>query len=388
MLAYRKTDFDLFLQSHAPGTNSASPFYSPNFFARMGLFLFGNLGASSAFGLFALIFLSSGDRNLGFLLIFSGVALGFSLEAMLRRHRPFFRAGLEEAALYGALGCLVAGLIWSFELYKDIPVGFLVLVTMAFALAAIRYADGLLAVAAYALGLYVVFSWAAGWGDRARYVLPPLVIAISSAMIWASGKALRHSAWRYWHHLGKALRCVAILTCYAGGNNLAVRELSQSLFDLSLATNEDIPLALVFYGYSFGFPIFCIAWGLRQHDRLFLHMGLVLAGFAVFTYKYYHHGIPLEIGMVIGGVILLGVAIAALKWFRHPRFGISSQSQESFQPEGAQNLEGLAALANISGHGTTHQNPGGDEPIAEGFPDKGLQGEGGKFGGGGASSGF
>ncbi len=383
MLAYHKTDFDQFLLSRDQGFDQASPFYSPNFFARIGLFLFGNLGGWSVFGLFSLVFMSGGRHGLGFLLTLFALGLVFLLEAMLRREKPFFRAGLEEAALYGALGCLISALFWSFGLYIRTPIGFYLFVAILFSLAAIRYADSLLAVVAYGLGLYVVFTLVARGGNSARYLLPPLVMVISAGMIWASGKALRHSGWRYWHHLGKALRCVSIVTCYAGGNYFVVRELSRVMFGLSLGPEEDIPLAFVFNAFTFGFPIFCIAWGLRQHDRIFLQVGLALVGFAVFTYKYYHSTLPLEVGMVLGGVVLLGLAAVAIKVFRNTRYGITSQSHASYRPKGAQNLEGLAALANVSGQEVAPQNSGGD-----GLSGEGLQGGGGKFGGGGASSGF
>src|SRR3954454_21383473 len=129
MLAYRKNDFDALARSEAVSRwakdklveessgkslseKFPSPFYTPNEFIRIGLFIFATIGAMAAAGLFFLMTGSaSSETGVGAYLIVFGAGMAFLLEMLVRKEKPFYRAGAEEALLYGALICLVSGIL-------------------------------------------------------------------------------------------------------------------------------------------------------------------------------------------------------------------------------------------------------------------------------------
>lgn len=394
MLAYRKSDFDALARSEAaarwakdPSLDEAaakalagrfpSPFYTPNEFIRIGLFIFGSICAMAALGLFYLMTGIRGTSNdIGILLVVFGAGMMLLLETLLRRDKPFFRAGLEEAILYGALLSLISGFLVLIRFKSDPNLALALFLGIVCAAAALRYADSLLAAVALGWGFHALFHACEGLGNRAGYVLPMLVIAISALMVKASGWALRQDGLRYWEHLWKVLRFLALLTCYAGGNYFVVREMSHALFGLSLEEHQDIPMAMAFYIYTFGLPLFYIAFGMAKRERLFLNAGLLIFAMAVFTYKYYHHVMSVEMGLTLAGFALIGIAWIALKAFKSVRYGITAAAQQGSSRSGFLNVESLALLKTFGSKDAPPQAP------------EGYRGGGGNFGGGGASGNF
>jgi len=371
MLAYRKAE----LENSIAGL--PSPFYSPNLYIRIGLFIFGAICAQAALGMFFLITNGwvSGD-GYGFLLLIFGAGLIFAVEKLIRREKPFFRAGLEEALLYAALGCILAGVLMQFRMFGRIHFPMALFMGCVFAAASLRYADSLLAALSQASAFYALFDMCHGLGNRAGYVLPPLMIFFSALTAKAAGWALRKEAWRTWEHLWKVLRFLALLTAYAGGNYFINRELSQLLFGMNLRAEQDIPFAAIFYFWTYGLPPAYIAAGMIRKDRLCLNAGLVVAAMAVFTFKYYHRVMSVEMGLTLAGLFLIAMAWAALRLFKDVRYGITAQAVPGAAGSGKVNAESLALLQTFGAKDAPAQAP------------EGFQGGGGSFGGGGASGKF
>ncbi len=392
MSAYRKSDFEAQARhetvvrwvSHASLTEAdaqawakkfPSPFYTPNIFVRIGLFLFGILCAGSALGLFVLMTgnMSGGD-GFGVILLLFGIALFVVLEICINRPKPFFHAGLEEAALYGGLLCVLSGILilLEFKFEATLPVSFLFMGVFAFT--SWRYVNSLLGALSLACGFFALFRISDALGTRAEYVLPMLVIILSALLVKATGWALRNPGLACWEFVWQVLRCLTLLTCYAGGNYFVVREMSQAMFHVSLEEHQDIPMALLFYGYTFAMPLFYIWFGLVKKERLFLNAGLVIFAMAVFTYKHYHHVMSVEMGLCLAGLALLGIAWFALRFFRTPRFGISAAATP--RSSGLLNAESLVQLTTFADPKSTSREP------------PGVHGEGGHFGGGGSQGDF
>jgi len=312
----------------------------------------------------------------GSILVVFGAGMLLLLEVLLRRDRPFFRAGLEEAVLYGALLSLLSGFLVLIGFKSDPNLALALFLGTVCALAALRYADSLLSAAALAWGFYALFDLCEGLGDRAQFILPLAVIVLSAMAVKASGWALRKDGLRYWEHLWKLLRFLTLLTAYAGGNYFVVREASRALFGLSLEEHQDIPMAAAFYAYTFALPLFYIAFGMMKRERLFLNAGLLIFAMAVFTYKYYHHVMSVEMGLTLAGLVLIGIAWIALKAFQAGRYGITAAPQPSSTRNGFLNAESLALLNTFAAKDAPTQAP------------EGFRGGGGNFGGGGAEGKF
>ena len=391
MLAYRRSAFEALARHLAvrrwaedglldPQAASAllarfpQPFYTPNVFIRIGLFVFGFICASSGLGLTSLATLNHGrETQLGIaLLVYGSLCLGLREFLARREPRPFFRAGLDEAAGYYGLGCVIAGLLILARFRGDPHAGLALFLAAVFALAALRYADSLLASLSLAALVFALLDAGRAFGEAGVFLLPPLVVAFAAAVALGCGRALRARALRPWTRLWETLRLLALLLAYAGGNYFVVRELGGALLG---GRGAEIPFAGAFYAYTFAIPAAYIVRGLRKKDRAFLDAGLFAVAAAVLTYKRYHDVMSLETGLVLAGLALLATAWAALKAFRPPRRGISAVAEKRSSQGGLLDAESLAAWTRLGG-------------AAPGKLPDGHQGGGGRFGGGGAQGGF
>jgi hypothetical protein len=360
------------------------PFYSPNVFIRIGLFAFGNICASSGLGLLMLMSAAGGGgTGMGMLAIVYGMGCLACAEVLARRSpKPFFRAGLEEAALYSGLGCLIGGVLMASGYHREPDAALAWPIAALFAVAALRYVDRILAAAALAAFVFGMLDIGRGLGAAGVSVLPPILVAISAASAWVCGHALRARALAPWDPVWKALRLLYLLLAYAAGNYWLVSQVGSALLPpvsgSGFGNGSGLPFGWAFLAFTYGVPPAYVAWGLFRKDRLFLDAGLATVAAAVLTFRYYHQTLSLEMGLIVAGGALLAVAGACLKYFRPPRHGLSAEARRI--PERAHAVEaGIAAWTSSDGHASPEKAP--EEPQAP-------EGGGGKVGGGGAQGGF
>ncbi len=395
MLAYKRPEWDALARHReigrwageglidAPSAETLlsrfpQPFYTPNVFIRIGLFAFGVICAGAVLGLFFLgLGLSSfPETGIGIALIAYGIACLLTAEMLMRMAKPFFRAGLEEAAAYSGLACLVSGfllLTWA-RSGQPLHAGLVLPIAVLLAAASSRYLDRLLACSAFAALVFTVLDLGRHAGAAGIYLLPALLIALSALTAWGCGRALRAQTLAPWDSVWTALRLMALLLAYAAGNYWVVREWGANGF--LRHPDGELPSAWAFYAYTFSVPLGYVARGLARKDRLCLDAGLIAVAAAVLTYKAYHDVMPVETGLTLIGIALLAIAWACLKAFRIPRFGLSADPRRRSARGSLLNAEALAAWSSFGGGAA----PG---KIPEGF-----QGGGGMFGGGGAGGAF
>ncbi len=355
-------------------------FYSPNLFVRIGLFIFGNICISSAISFFFLlssIGSHSSEISIFIRLSICSVILFFVLEKLLRGNKPYYCAGLEEALLYSALGCFFFGMITLVgDLAKDNIWLMVLFISVGCAIAAIRYIDSLLAIGAYGGLLYVLFDRSCAMGELAKSLLPFIAIAFAALMERGSHKLLKAEKFIYWEAIFTRLRFISLLLFYLGGNYFVVRELSVMVFQHAISAGENIPLAWVFYVFTVIIPLVYIVLGLIKKDRLVFWCSLLTLGFTVFTFKYYYNlGHP-EITLTSAGLLLLFTASMTLKFFKNPRYGISTSLPPTKNKDGLLNMEALAVSASFAANSSGPSNP------------PNFKGQGGQFGGGGASGSY
>jgi hypothetical protein len=394
MLAYSRSDWDALLRHREIGrwadegliegpaaeallARFPQPFYSPNAFSRIGLFVFGLICASAGLGLFFLAFDTFlNETGIGTLLLVYGTGCMLIAEMLMRRAKPFFRAGLEEAACYSGLGCWVSGFLFltlshshgHLRTWPALPISVLL------GAAALRYADRLLAVLAFAALIWVAVDFARDSGPAGIYLLPASIIAWSALTAWGCARARRMPALAPWDPIWSALRLSALLCACAAGNYWVMREWGPAwILDRA---DAGLPSAWAFYAFTFAVPIGYLAWGLAKKDRLCLDAGLAAVAAAVLTYKAYHNVIPIETGLTLVGIALLAAAWTCLKAFRPPRFGLSAEPRPRMTRGSLLDAEALAAWTSFGGGSSSGKIP------------EGFQGGGGKFGGGGAQGGF
>ncbi|MGI4736576.1 MAG: hypothetical protein ACRYG7_15475 [Janthinobacterium lividum] len=353
-------------------------YYRPNSWVRVLLFGGTLLSIASTF-IGALFFVLIGllaDNKYNELtysiLVLTGALV--ALEWVIKNSR-YYRSGVDNALLYSAL------LAWNFAVYFITdnatsgsfasPTLWLWLgpVLLALIAALVRYADPVVAAGCFAATLALLAN-ALLQSSVGRLLLPFGVMAATGALLLALRQLPTWVDYCYYRSAGLVLRTLGLAVLYLAGNYLVVREGNAELLGGG-GPSEQIPLAPLFYLFTAGIPLIYIGLGLRRHDRLLLLLGLLAVGFSLVTLRHYRALLPPEIAATAGGLGLILLTLAALRYLRTPRHGLTARADDEAAPPF--NLESLVVAQ------TAHI------PAA---PATGFEFGGGHSGGGGAEGQF
>lgn len=325
----------------------ATDFYRPAWALRVGLFLFTWFGMSMSGGLVLLL--------TGASFVLSSVfccGACFAILELLIRERRLYRCGIDSALLYGGLGTAVFLIFYVFfELVLPISLGAgfdlrngwlmppLLLCGGLLAAATVRYADALVAAAAF--GAVLLLVTLLGLQSRAgQTLLPFLLMGTAGAALLMRRYAVRRLAQTlladYYATCLLTLKVLALAVLYLAGNYLVVREGNASL--LHLHESAQIPFAPLFYFFTAAIPAVYIVLGLRRADRALLLTGLVTLVFSLYTLRHYHSVMPPEVAAVSAGVLLTVLAAALLRALRPARWGYTSLPDDVPQHFNFENL--------------------------------------------------
>lgn len=348
-----------------------SPFYHPNVVIRILLFIATVVALSGATGLLALIFLDAFEHLLAFSALFLGSAAIFLLEVVFIKTYHHYKSGVNEALLYFGLLMLILGFSIAFE-FNDHAVALICMLILG--AAAYRYLDLISTAGALVSFALFVFNLFNGFEGALRFAVP-LVFMVSFVPLYFLFRHLRRRpGTEPWTDCLLISEILALAMICLSGNYFIVREGAQELMNLYLEPGEDIPFAIVFLILTSLIPTLLIIAGIRFRDMVLIRVGLIGAGFAVFTYKYYYSlGHP-EITLTVAGAALMLLSIALFRWLRTPRNGFVRELLISDKWTEAQ-----AEAFTIS------QTLGGNKP---GAADDSMKYGGGSFGGGGSGGSY
>jgi hypothetical protein len=347
-------------------------YYRPNNWIRVLLFGASLFGAFSGLGFMVLI--TDGRLNPIAYAVLALLAAVATLEFLIKESHHY-RSGVDNALLYCAL------LAWGFlvgYVGQDITTGSLASPTLwlwllpmllALLVALVRYADPLVAASCFmtALALLANLLMQTSVG---RLLLPFGIMAAAGSLLLALRRLPARADYFYYRSAGLVVRTLALAVFYAAGNYLVVREGKAELLG-GASPSQQIPLAPLFCAFTTGIPLLYIGLGLRRHDRLLLTMGLLTLAFSIYTLRYYRSLLPPEIAAILGGGVLLLGTLAALRYLRTPRHGLTAAADKEATPQF--NLESLVVAQ------TAH---------VLAAPEVGFQFGGGQSGGGGAEGTF
>ena len=347
-------------------------FYSPNIYIRIGLIILCAIIVTFSVGLLYLITSpGSSDTGVGILWIFCGFICYGVLEAMIygKKH---FRSGVDDALLWMAGTLILAGI--SLANYR---IAALSLFLLAFVLAfyfTLRFADRLMALVAYGALLACLFKMMTALGGLGNQLLPFLIMAVSVAVYFLAASLSANPKLRHYHAGTILIKAASLLSFYLAGNYFVVRELSVALLDLPLQPGQSLPLGWLFWILTIVTPFAYIYQGIRKKDAVFLWVGLALVAAAVFTIRSYYHVLPIEWALVLGGILLIAVSYALIKYLRIPRNGFTGELSDDRHLLQNLHVESLIIAETLS---TTAPTPSNDFRFG-----------GGSGGGGGAGGEF
>lgn len=344
--------------------NYNTGFYSPNLFIKTGLFIFTFIGICAAAGFYSLFcVLIDSNPQTGFFvfscLLFSVVCV-FLLEYFIK-NKAVYRAGVDECLLYTALGCVFSafGIIIDdgFEPLNNALL-FCILVLPFLIAAIVRYADRLVTLA-LAVCLYLIFIlFLLKLGAIAKLILPFALMIVSVPIYFWAIKQKQKDAFFHWKKCIEIFECAALIVFYLAGNYFVIRECSSEFFGIYLNEGEDISLAFLFYILTAIVPVLYIYYGLKQKNKTFLWIGLILIAAAVLTFKYYFSMGHPEITLTLAGIVLIIVSYSCIKLLKTPKYGITFEEEPDEDNFLRSNAEALLIAQTYSGQHVEKQSAG------------------------------
>lgn len=344
-------------------------FYTPNAFIRIGLFILTVVIAFFSYGLLTLMMADALDKSIAGIVIFYGLITYAALEAIIRS-KKHYQSGVDDALLWMAAGMLLGGISYGIDASEQ------QICTVAFVislLAMLRFTDRIMSVVATLSLMAIVFFTCANIGGAVKAIVPFVLMALSAFLYFGAKKAAKLPGLTHYTQCLKMVEITALLMLYVSGNYFVVRELSDTMFDLNLTPGDSIPFGWLFWIFTFIIPAIYLFFGIRAKDVVLLRVGLVLFAAIVFTVRYYHTVAPIEVVMTLGGIALLGISYALIRWLKEPRYGFTSEELRPANAEAPIQIESLV-IAETFAAPTAAPNA--------------TQFGGGSFGGGGAGGEF
>jgi hypothetical protein len=343
-----------------------------NIFSRIGMFIFTLVVISAAFGIFTLV---TELKAALIQLICFAVICTYAAENLFR-NRHYFRSGVSDALIYSALLLLtfiVVMIVDSNDInFRADTLFYLAGITPFIIIASTRYADSFLAAISFTLIIWINALILFKFGDAGKLLLP-FETMIISMMIYISFRKLgKKNQLRYWSHCIATIETLSIVTFYLAGNYFVVRSLSEVLLGAEYLPGTDIAFSWFFYAFTILTPAILILAGLRKKDYILLRAGILLEAVGVLSIKYYYSFMPIELALMLAGVIIVLIAWISMRYLKSPCFGITTEDDE------ARDKEALTVLGSIVvAQATSNLRPTESQPNRFG---------GGETGGGGAGS--
>lgn len=349
-----------------------------NLFIRIGFFILGCLLYASICGFISLLLLATnGNEYIYFIYFFS--IIGFGAKEFMSREMKYFGFGLDDAFILGGILNLLIAVGLTFDINYD-PNYLAVIIIMAIASsgAYLRYLNLSLALLA-CIGItgtiaYLTFEYLI----IGKAILPFVMLLFSGIGYFISKKTLKNLSFPYYHNGLKLAKGFCLILFYLAGNYYVVRELNFNLseeyyFD---GVSPQIPFSLFFWVFTFSVPVLYLYFSLKNRDRMMLWIGFLALGFSFFTFRMYHHVLPPEAALTIGGLVLFAFTYFAIKKTKHNETGITFKADRFTDPNAFANIQVLVSASQF-----------GIKPEAK-IEESPMEFGGGGFSGGGSSGEF
>jgi hypothetical protein len=341
-----------------------------NILIRIAFFLLGNFLVSSVLGVLALILTIVQNQDIfSFLFLLAAIFCVFAAEFIYKQN--YFAYGFDDSLILSIpiFTCVSIGLL------TENVLAVLFVLAIVTTICSIRYVH--VPSAFFALiGLVILI----GYSITEKKIIPsaylPIVLFLAAIGLYFLQKNVsKNSNYFIYKNVLLTIKIFSLVLGYASMNYYVVRELSEVLLGFHLASNEDIPLARVFYFATFAIPLFYIFYGLKQKDRTFFWIGLLSFALGFATIRYYYTILPIEIALILGGSILFIIVYFSIKKIKDKTTGITFNEDKNLNPMAFDLVKNLLVNATVNTTITTTQ----ETPMEFG---------GGGFSGGGSSGNF
>ncbi|WP_264563949.1 hypothetical protein [Flavobacterium sp. N3904] len=318
-----------------------------NLFIRIGFFILGCMLYSSICGFISLFGLAIMD-NAYLFFIYLFAAIGFGAKEYMSKNMNYFGFGLDDAFILGAIATFLAAVGLTFEQnYNTNYLAVILVMAIVSSIAYLRYLNLSLALLA-CFGItgslaYTTFEYLA----IGKIILPFVMVLFSGGSYFISKKTLQNLTVPYYYNGLKLAKGFCLILFYLSGNYYVVRELNFNLSEdyFYNGVSPEIPFALFFWAFTISIPVVYLVFSLKNKDRMMLWIGFLSLCFAFFTIRIYHHILPPEIALTIGGVATFAFTYFAIKRTKHNETGITFKADRFTNPNAFANLQTLVVAS-------------------------------------------
>lgn len=341
-----------------------------NILVRIAFFLLGNFLISSILGFCALFLTILESQNaFGFCFFLAFMVCVVATEFFYKNN--FFAYGFDDS------------IILSITLFLCVAIGFftenvvsvLLALTLISAFCSARYVH----VPSTFFGLFGLIGLVGYLVTEEKilpsYLLPVLMFLLAIGLYFFQLQLSKRIHNFIYANVFLTIKIFSLVLGYAALNYYVVRELSAVLLGMNLLPNEEIPLAQLFYFATFAIPIFYIFYGLKSKDRIFFWIGLLALVLGFATIRYYYAILPIEVALLLGGIILFTIVYLSIRKIRNNTVGITFNEDKNLNPMAFDVIKTILISANV--HTTITSTT--ESPMEFG---------GGGFSGGGADGSF
>ncbi|MCV2485378.1 hypothetical protein OD917_10615 [Flavobacterium sp. SH_e] len=311
-----------------------------NILVRIGFFLLGSMLYGSICGMVSLFGINS--EHIYFQICFYiFAAIGFCGSELLGKQH-FHAHGLDDAFILGTIlnvGCAIGITTEGYELV----IAFFVAVISLFMF--LRYLHVLsMLVFCLAVTAFLFFGMFE-FGDIGKAILPFTAMIFAGVFYFLTKKLINDLKENYYYNGLLLANSFCLVLFYLSCNYLVVRELSAELLGVEVKPGTDIPFAFFFYGFTFIVPIVYLVQALKTKDRIMLWMSFLTIAFSIYTIRFYHSVLPIEVALTLGGVVLFAIAYFSIKKLKEKESGLTFKPDRINHSDSLLNAEALVVAS-------------------------------------------
>lgn len=324
-----------FIEKELPVLKSQS-----NILVRLGFFLLGCLLFGSICGAISLFGLSA--ENAFFqICCYIFAVVGFAGVELLA-NQEYHNHGLDDAFILNALLCLGVAIGITTEGYEMV-IAFFVAAGAFFMF--MRYLHVLSMLVFCLSATAFLFFGMFEFGDIGKAILPFVAMIFAGVFYFLAKKMMNRLSESYYYNGILLASSFCLVLFYLSCNYLVVRELSAELLGAEVKLGTDIPFAFFFYAFTFIVPVLYLVQALKTKDRIMLWLSFLAIAFSIYTIRFYHSVLPIEVALTLGGIVLFGIAYFSIKKLKEKESGLTFKPDRINHSDSLLNAEALVVAS-------------------------------------------
>lgn len=289
-----------------------------NILVRLGFFLLGSFLYVSICGTFSLMGIDGG-QTFWKICFYLFAIVGF-VGSNILANQKYYGHGLDDAFNLGALLNLGIAIGITTDGYEAVIAFFMAIASFLIYLRYIHLPSALIfCLASSAVLFFGMFEF----GAMGKTILPFVAMLFSAVFYFFTKKKLNNLSLNYYDKGVLLANSFCLILFYLSCNYLVVRELSVMLLGNKIHPGKDIPFAFFFYAFTIIVPIVYLTQALKTKDRIMLWISFLAIAFSIYTIRFYHSVLPIEVALTLGGLVLFSIAYFSMKKLKDKESGLT-----------------------------------------------------------------